>query len=274
MTALGLGLEGKAVLVTGASRGIGYGVAVAFAKAGVDLAILADDATIHDAAARIAEAHGRPVRAFVADIADRAAVRAAFTQITRLDVLVNDAGLELITPVTEDGDKVDATFQRIMDINVTGTWNVTRAALPLLGPGARIINTASVWAKSAVGEFAAYIASKHAVLGLTRSFARELGPRGITVNAVCPGWCAPRRPCARHGGWRSAPGAARPISLRRSPPCRHYPASWSRPTWRDSTCSWRATLPPTSPARLTASIAASTWAEMPGLNNIITEGPT
>jgi NAD(P)-dependent dehydrogenase (short-subunit alcohol dehydrogenase family) len=183
-----LGLESKAVLVTGASRGIGYGVAEAFARAGADLAILADDPGIHDAAARLDEAHGRPVRSFVADITDKAAVRAAFAQIPRLDVLVNNAGLELITPLTNDGDEVDAVFQRIMDINVTGTWNVTRAALPLLKPDARIINTASVWAKSAVGEFAGYIASKHAVLGLTRSFARELGPRGITVNAVCPGW--------------------------------------------------------------------------------------
>jgi NAD(P)-dependent dehydrogenase (short-subunit alcohol dehydrogenase family) len=207
MTALGLRLEGKAVLVTGASRGIGYGVAEAFAQAGADLAILADDATIHDAALRIAEAHGRPVRSFVADIADRAAVRAAFAQITRLDVLVNNAGLELITPLTEDDDEVDATFQRIMDINVTGTWNVTRAALPLLGPAARIINTASVWAKSAVGEFAAYIASKHAVLGLTRSFARELGPRGITVNAVCPGWV--RTEAALRSAWRMAERSGR-----------------------------------------------------------------
>ena len=108
--------------------------------------------------------------------------------MSTLDVLVNNAGLELITPLTDLSDEVDATFARIIDINVRGTWNVTRAALPLLGPGARIINTGSVWSKTAVGEFAAYIASKHAVVGLTRTFARELGSRGVTVNAVCPGW--------------------------------------------------------------------------------------
>jgi 3-hydroxybutyrate dehydrogenase len=185
---MSLGLENKTVLVTGASRGIGFGVAKAFAEAGADLAILADDENIHDAAARLSSGSGRRVRSFVADITDRAAVRRAVARLTALDVLVNNAGLELITPLTEEGDEVDATFARIMDINVNGTWNVTRAALPLLKPGSRIINTASVWAKSAVGEFAAYIASKHAVVGLTRTFARELGPRGIMVNAVCPGW--------------------------------------------------------------------------------------
>jgi 3-hydroxybutyrate dehydrogenase len=185
---MALGLENKAVLVTGASRGIGLGVANAFAEAGADLAILAEDDTIHEAAARLAGEHGKPVRALVADITDKAAVRKAMADLSALDVLVNNAGLELITPLADPGDEVDATFARIIDINVNGTWNVTRAALPLLKPGGRIINTASVWAKSAVGEFAAYIASKHAVVGLTRTFARELGPRGITVNAVCPGW--------------------------------------------------------------------------------------
>ncbi|MBS0232778.1 MAG: SDR family oxidoreductase [Proteobacteria bacterium] len=185
---MSIDLKNRSVLVTGASRGIGYGIAEGFAASGANLAILAEDESIHDAAARLSEDSGRTVRAFVADITDKTAVAKAFTEITNLDVLVNNAGLELITPLTDPRDEVDATFGRIMDINVRGTWNVTRAALPLLKPGARIINTASVWAKSAVGEFAAYIASKHAVVGLTRTFARELGPRGITVNAVCPGW--------------------------------------------------------------------------------------
>lgn len=185
---MAIDLTKKAALVTGASRGIGFGVAEGFAAAGADLAVLSDDETVFEAAARLSQACGRPVRALVADISDKAAVRKAFGDISRLDVLVNNAGLELITPLTDLSDDVDATFARIIDINVCGTWNVTRAALPLLKPGARIINTASVWAKSAVGEFAAYIASKHAVVGLTRTFARELGPRGITVNAVCPGW--------------------------------------------------------------------------------------
>ena len=185
---MSIDLKNRSVLVTGASRGIGYGIAEGFAASGADLAILADDDAVHDAAARLSKDFGRPVRAFVADITDRTAIVTVFTEITKLDVLVNNAGLELITPLTDPSDEVDATFARIMDINVRGTWNVTRAALPLLKPGARIINTASVWAKSAVGEFAAYIASKHAVVGLTRTFARELGPRGITVNAVCPGW--------------------------------------------------------------------------------------
>ncbi|HML30329.1 MAG TPA: SDR family oxidoreductase, partial [Hyphomicrobium sp.] len=183
-----INLKTKSVLVTGASRGIGFGIAEAFAEAGAELSILADDETVRDAASRLSKAYGRPIRSFIVDITDKTAVTKAIADISKLDVLVNNAGLELITPVTDPSDEVDATFARIIDINVRGTWNVTRAALPLLKPGARIINTASVWAKSAVGEFAAYIASKHAVVGLTRTFARELGPHGITVNAVCPGW--------------------------------------------------------------------------------------
>ena len=183
-----INLQNKSVLVTGASRGIGYAIAEGFATAGADVAILANDDLVHDAAARLTEACGRPVKSFLTDITDKAALQSVFADFATLDVLVNNAGLELITPVTDPSDEVDATFARIIDINVRGTWNVTRAALPLLKPGSRIINTASVWAKSAVGEFAAYIASKHAVVGLTRTFARELGPQGINVNAVCPGW--------------------------------------------------------------------------------------
>jgi len=179
-----LGLRGKRVLVTGASRGIGQGIAAGFVEAGAALSILADDAGVHDAAARL----GPDVRSFQCDVRDRAAIADVFADFGPLDVLVNNAGLELITPLDDPSPAVDEIFERIMAINVTGTWNMTRAALLLMGEGGRIVNTASVWAKTAVGEFAAYIASKHAVVGLTRTFARELGPRGITVNAVCPGW--------------------------------------------------------------------------------------
>jgi 3-hydroxybutyrate dehydrogenase len=83
---------------------------------------------------------------------------------------------------------VEDTFRRITDINTNGTFYVTRHAVPKMGPGGRIIVTASIWSRVAVPEFAAYVTSKHANLGFMRVIAKELGPRGIRVNAVCPGW--------------------------------------------------------------------------------------
>ena len=179
---------GKSVLVTGASRGIGYGIAKAFALAGADLAILADDPETMKAADELATLSGKPVHGVIADIADRKAVFSALRGFERIDVLVNNAGLELITPIDEEGGDVEATFRRIIDINVNGSYYVTRDALAKIPDGGRIIFTASVWGKSAEAGFSAYCASKHAVIGLMRTLARELGPRHITVNAVCPGW--------------------------------------------------------------------------------------
>jgi 3-hydroxybutyrate dehydrogenase len=109
-------------------------------------------------------------------------------RIGPLDVLVNNAGLERLTPLDDTSAENEAMFRRILEVNITGTFLVTRAALPCLGPGARIINTASVWGRVAEPLFGAYVASKHAVIGLTKTWARELGPRGIAVNAVAPGW--------------------------------------------------------------------------------------
>ena len=184
----GFDFSGKRVLVTGASRGIGLGVARGFAAAGADLKILATGDSIHDAARRLTGETGTAVEGLVCDITDRARVAEVVGGLGRLDVLVNNAGLERITPILEPGDEVEATFLRIIDINIVGTYYVTREAVKSMERGGRIVITASVWGKTGVAGFSAYSSSKHANIGFMRVLADELGPRGIGVNAVCPGW--------------------------------------------------------------------------------------
>jgi NAD(P)-dependent dehydrogenase (short-subunit alcohol dehydrogenase family) len=132
------------------------------------------------------------VSAYACDLSDDAAVldmtaqlRAAHAQV---HVLVNNAGVEYPTPLADSADNANARWAQLLDNNVTSMARLTRALLPFLAPGASIINQASIWGKTGVADFSAYVASKHAVIGLTRALAWELGPRGIRVNAVCPGW--------------------------------------------------------------------------------------
>ena len=180
--------SGKRVLVTGASRGLGLGVARGFAAAGAELTILATGEAVNRTAETLSEASGRPVGALICDITDRAAVAREVGGLGPLDVLVNNAGLELITPILEPGEAVEDVFRRIIEINVIGTYYVTREVVKTMAPGGRIVITASVWGRTSAPLFSAYAASKHANIGFMRALAEELGPRGIAVNAVCPGW--------------------------------------------------------------------------------------
>ena len=173
---------GKSVVITGASRGIGLGIAEGFAAAGASLHLIANDEGIHAAAAALGATSA------LADIADKAQVAVALARMDRIDVLINNAGLELMTPISDSSDATSDAFRRVIDINVNGTALVTAAALDRMHKGGAIINTASIWGRVAEPRFGAYVASKHAIIGLTKTWARELGPRGIRVNAVCPGW--------------------------------------------------------------------------------------
>ena len=185
---LSVDLSGRKVLVTGASRGIGLGIAEGFIEAGARVTLLALDEEVTQVAAQLTERYRQPVEGLICDIARRDQVAVALSGIEAIDVLVNNAGLELITPIEDPSDAVEETFRRIVDINVMGTFYVTRLALPKMSSGGRIILTASMWGKTAVAEFSAYCCSKHANIGFMRSLAKELAPRGISVNAVCPGW--------------------------------------------------------------------------------------
>ena len=184
-------LAGKTALVTGAGRGIGRAIALRFAEEGAHVAVgvrrESDGAAV---VAEIASAGGSAQAVFL-DVVDAASVATGVERAARpdrrLDILVNNAGAGGPSPF--DGDvRSDEAWAHILDVNLTGTWRVCRAARPFLPDGGRIVNISSVQGRFGVAGMAAYSASKHGVIGLTRTLALELAPRRITVNAVCPGW--------------------------------------------------------------------------------------
>jgi NAD(P)-dependent dehydrogenase (short-subunit alcohol dehydrogenase family) len=179
---------GKKVLVTGASQGIGFGIARRFGQAGAYTIILAENAEIFSAASRLSEETGASFLPIQCDIASEHAVSAALAGVGSLDVLVNNAGYQPRTPISDLSTESLEQFRRVMDINIVGTWLVTRLAVTAMKRGGRIIMTSSIWGKTGAAEYSGYVASKHATIGLVRSLAMELGVKGITVNCVCPGW--------------------------------------------------------------------------------------
>lgn len=180
--------EGRHVLVTGASSGIGRAVALGLAAAGARLSVLAENDLIHEAAAEIASASKAPEHVLQCDVSDAPKVHTVLAPLPPIDALIQVAGYQPRTPVNDPDSTVDGDFERCMSINVNGMWHVTRATLGKMRRGGKIVLTSSIWGKTAVPEYAGYVTSKHAVIGLTRALAADLAPRGINVNAVCPGW--------------------------------------------------------------------------------------
>lgn len=184
------GLEGRTVLITGAAGGIGQALSRAFLSQGARLMLLDREAAPLDAL--VESLHSHQVHSAVCDLGSDAAVNEAAARVAdrfgRLDVLVHNAGSEYPTPVDDASGDANARWAALLDNNVSGMWRLTRALLPHLPRGASLIHQSSIWGRIGVAGFSAYSASKHAIVGLTRSLALELGPRGIRVNAVCPGW--------------------------------------------------------------------------------------
>lgn len=184
-----LDYRGKVVVLTGAASGIGLGLARAFAGQGATLELLDRNAealtTVVDELRMLTTVSGAAV-----DLADSDSVSAyaASRGDTPVDVLINNAGVEYVTPLSDSGSAADAHWQALLDNNVMSMLRLTRALQYQLRAGSSVINQASIWGLKGVPGFSAYVASKHAVIGLTRSLAWELGPRRIRVNAVCPGW--------------------------------------------------------------------------------------
>lgn len=185
-------LEGKVAVVTGASRGIGREVALELARMGAD--IVANGTKESDEMKSLAaeiEAMGRKCKYVVANVAvmDEAKmlINTAVSELGRVDILINNAG------ITKDGlllKMSESDFDAVIDVNLKGVFNTTKVITPIMlkQRSGKIVNMTSVVALMGNAGQANYCASKAGIIGLTKSAARELGSRGITVNAVAPGF--------------------------------------------------------------------------------------
>ncbi len=185
-------LEGKVVIVTGGSRGIGFATVEAFLKEGAAVVLCGSrQETADKAVARLKDSDPEAkVEGIWPDLGSLEDVQAAFDRVAekygRIDVLVNNAGISENTPFSS---YTDETFQKVMELNVNGMFNCSKAVAGIMEKqgGGVILNTSSMVSITGQPSGIAYPTSKYAVNGFTVSLARELGPKGIRVNAVAPG---------------------------------------------------------------------------------------
>lgn len=183
-------LSGKTAVVTGGARGLGSAIATGLAAEGAHVVVADRNTDAADELVAQIKAAGGSAAAETLDISDRQAVMAfgsrMVAQYGKIDVLVNNAG---IAPVVKlDDPNLMQMWDKVIDVNLNGQWDVTVALLPAMKhAGASLIFIASIAAFTAPRSSAAYGASKHAIRSLVQYFARELGPLGVRVNALAPG---------------------------------------------------------------------------------------
>jgi 3-hydroxybutyrate dehydrogenase len=183
-------LSGQHAVVTGGGSGIGAAIAATLLRAGARVTLMGRDAARLDTQ-RATLGGSENVACVSVDVIDEAAVNAAFAQsVERLgavDILVNNAGQAQAAPFAQTDL---ALWRRMLDVNLTGAFLCTRAVLPamLAQKRGRIVTVASTAGQVGYPYVAAYCASKHGVIGMTRALALEVATQGVTVNAVCPGY--------------------------------------------------------------------------------------
>lgn len=184
-------LTGRTALITGASRGLGHGFALALARAGADLAVTSRSVESLEGTRREVEALGRRCLPLALEVKDPASIAAAVARTIEvfgaIDVLVNNAGMNIRKPSVE---VTSADWDEVVDTNLRGAFFVAQAVgRHMLSNGhGRIINIGSLTSVRGISEIAPYSASRGGIKQLTMSLAQEWGPKGVTVNCLGPGW--------------------------------------------------------------------------------------